>query len=69
VTTAQPDRTRGVRLGAAAGDALGASYEFGRPRGPELDVAMVGGGGLGWEAGKWTDGRTIEKDTPLRRID
>jgi len=37
----------------AAGDALGAPYEFGPARGPELEVAMVGGGV--WEAGEWTD--------------
>ena len=38
---------------AAAGDALGAPYEFGPARGPELEVAMVGGGI--WEPGEWTD--------------
>ncbi|WIM87449.1 ADP-ribosylglycohydrolase family protein [Candidatus Mycobacterium wuenschmannii] len=47
------DRVEGVLLGAAAGDALGAPYEFHPPRGPELDVAMVGGGM--WERGEWTD--------------
>ena len=47
------DRVEGVLLGAAAGDALGAPYEFGPPRGPELEVAMVGGGI--WERGEWTD--------------
>jgi ADP-ribosylglycohydrolase/protein-tyrosine phosphatase len=47
------DRVEGVLLAAAAGDALGAPYEFGPPRGPELDVAMVGGGI--WERGEWTD--------------
>ena len=31
------DRVRGVMLGAAAGDALGAGYEFGAPR-REIDV-------------------------------
>lgn len=40
-------------MGTAAGDALGAPYEFAPPRGPELDVAMVGGGP--WAAGEWTD--------------
>jgi ADP-ribosylglycohydrolase/protein-tyrosine phosphatase len=43
----------GVLLAAAAGDALGAPYEFKPPRAPELEVAMVGGGG--WERGEWTD--------------
>ena len=47
------DHVEGVLLAAAAGDALGAPYEFGPARGPELDVAMVGGGI--WERGEWTD--------------
>jgi ADP-ribosylglycohydrolase/protein-tyrosine phosphatase len=47
------DRVEGVLLAAAAGDALGAPYEFGPARGLELDVAMVGGGI--WEPGEWTD--------------
>jgi ADP-ribosyl-[dinitrogen reductase] hydrolase len=53
LTTAQIDRAAGALLGTAAGDALGAPYEFGPPRGPELEVAMVGGGP--WEPGEWTD--------------
>ena len=32
--TAELDRACGVLLGTAAGDALGAAYEFGPPRGP-----------------------------------
>jgi ADP-ribosyl-[dinitrogen reductase] hydrolase len=55
LTTAQLDRACGTLLGTAAGDALGAPYEFGPPRGPQLEVAMVGGGGFGWEPGEWTD--------------
>ena len=55
LTTAQIDRACGVLLGTAAGDALGSAYEFGPPRGPELEVAMVGGGAFGWEPGEWTD--------------
>jgi ADP-ribosylglycohydrolase len=55
LTAAQLDRACGVLLGTAAGDALGAAYEFGPPRGPELEVAMVGGGSFGWEPGEWTD--------------
>ena len=55
LTTAQLDRAVGVLLGTAAGDALGAAYEFGPPRGPELEVAMVGGGSFSWEPGEWTD--------------
>lgn len=55
LTTAHIDRACGVLLGTAGGDALGAAYEFGPPRGPELEVAMVGGGSFGWEPGEWTD--------------
>ena len=55
LTTAQLDRAVGTLLGTAAGDALGAAYEFGPPRGPELEVAMVGGGSFGWGPGEWTD--------------
>lgn len=55
LTPAQLDRACGVLLGTAAGDALGAAYEFGPPRGPQLEVAMVGGGSFGWEPGEWTD--------------
>jgi ADP-ribosyl-[dinitrogen reductase] hydrolase len=55
LTTAQLDRACGVLLATAAGDALGAPYKFGPPRGPDLEVAMVGGGSFGWEPGEWTD--------------
>ena len=55
LTTSQLDRACGVLLGTAAGDALGAASEFGPPRGPELEVVMVGGGSFGWEPGEWTD--------------
>ena len=51
--TSRNDRVEGVLLATAAGDALGAPYEFQPARGPELEVAMVGGGG--WEPGEWTD--------------
>ncbi|MBX9921183.1 MAG: ADP-ribosylglycohydrolase family protein, partial [Mycolicibacterium frederiksbergense] len=51
--TSRNDRAEGVLLGTAAGDALGAPYEFQPPRGPELPVEMTGGGP--WEAGEWTD--------------
>jgi ADP-ribosylglycohydrolase/protein-tyrosine phosphatase len=47
------DRVEGVLLATAAGDALGAPYEFQPPRGPELEVEMVGGGP--WAPGEWTD--------------
>jgi len=55
LTEAQLDRARGVLVGLAAGDALGAPYEFGPARGPELPIEMTGGGGLNWEPGEWTD--------------
>lgn len=51
--TSRDDRVEGVLLGTAAGDALGAPYEFDPPRGPELAVEMAGGGP--WEPGEWTD--------------
>lgn len=55
LSTAQLDRACGVLLATAAGDALGAPYEFEPPRGPDLEVAMVGGGSFGWNPGEWTD--------------
>ncbi len=57
--TSYNDRVEGVLLATAAGDALGAPYEFKPPRGPELEVAMVGGGP--WERGEWTDD-TVDGD-------
>jgi hypothetical protein len=57
-TTAQIDRACGVLLGTAAGDALGAAYEFGPPRGPELEVAMVGAAA---SAGSQASGRTTPR--------
>ncbi len=47
------DRCTGVLLGLAAGDALGAAYEFARP--PVGEATMKGGGLGGWGAGEWTD--------------
>jgi ADP-ribosylglycohydrolase len=42
LTTAQRDRACGALLGTAAGDALGAGYEFGEPLRPDQPVAMIG---------------------------
>jgi len=42
-------------LATAAGDALGAGYEFGPPLPATTPVRMVGGGGFGWAPGEWTD--------------
>src|SRR5262249_16711360 len=41
-------------VGAAEGG-RGAACEWGPRGGPEREVAMVGGGGFGWEPGEWTD--------------
>lgn len=49
------DRAAGALLGTAAGDALGAPYEFQPPRGPDEEVTLSGGGTFGWKAGEWTD--------------
>jgi ADP-ribosylglycohydrolase len=52
---AQLDRACGVLLATAAGDALGAGYEFGPPLPPDAPVAMNGGGTFDWAPGEWTD--------------
>ncbi len=48
------DRARGVLIGTAAGDALGAPYEFTYP-GSNTEITLKGGGAFGWEPGEWTD--------------
>lgn len=55
LTAAQRDRACGVLLATAAGDALGAGYEFDSPRGPDEPVAMIGGGLGPFAPGEWTD--------------
>lgn len=55
LTGAQQHRAAGVLLAMAAGDALGAGYEFGPPLPDGAVVAMAGGGAFGWEPGEWTD--------------
>jgi ADP-ribosyl-[dinitrogen reductase] hydrolase len=55
LTTAQRDRACGVLLATAAGDALGAAYEFGPPLPDDAPVTMRGGGAYDWEPGEWTD--------------
>jgi ADP-ribosyl-[dinitrogen reductase] hydrolase len=55
LTAAQLDRARGVLLGTAAGDALGAPFEFGGPMGPDVkvDIDEVSKRSM-WETGEWT---------------
>ena len=55
LTSIQLDRAAGAVLASAAGDALGAGYEFGPPLPDGTPVHMNGGGGFGWAPGEWTD--------------
>ena len=55
LTPAQQDRAIGAVVGTAAGDAVGAGYEFGPPLDDGVTVGMTGGGSFGWEPGEWTD--------------
>jgi len=55
LTPAQLDRACGVLLATAAGDALGAGYEFGPPLPGDTVIEMAGGGPFGWKPGEWTD--------------
>ncbi len=48
------DRAVGAVVASAAGDALGAPYEFHGPN-PAAPCELEGGGQLGWEPGEWTD--------------
>ncbi len=54
LTSAQADRAAGVLLATAAGDALGAGYEFSYPD-AQTAISMTGGGAFGFEPGEWTD--------------
>jgi ADP-ribosyl-[dinitrogen reductase] hydrolase len=54
LTPAQVDRACGVLLASAAGDALGAGYEFTFPA-ADLVPEMTGGGLGGFAPGEWTD--------------
>ncbi len=54
LTSAQTHRAAGVLLAAAAGDALGAGYEFTYPRLGQ-PIAMIGGGLGNFAPGEWTD--------------
>ena len=48
------DRAKGAVCGGAAGDALGAGYEFTNPH-PDDEIVMKGGGAFNWAPGEWTD--------------
>src|SRR5688500_8875563 len=54
ITSAQTDRACGVLIASAAGDALGAGYEFTTPA-ADLVPTMIGGGLGGFAPGEWTD--------------
>jgi ADP-ribosylglycohydrolase/predicted protein tyrosine phosphatase len=51
----QNDRAAGVLVSLAAGDALGAGYEFGAPLPDGTEVTMKGGGPFGFAPAEWTD--------------
>jgi ADP-ribosyl-[dinitrogen reductase] hydrolase len=51
----QNDRAAGVLVALAAGDALGAGYEFGAPLPDSAEVTMKGGGPFGFAPAEWTD--------------
>jgi ADP-ribosylglycohydrolase len=55
LTNAQRDRGVGVLVGTAAGDALGAGYEFDEPMTADHPVGMIGGGLGPFQPGEWTD--------------
>jgi len=59
------DRALGAVLGSAAGDALGAPYEFAPPLAGTEPVLMRAGGP--WECGEWTDDTAMSIPT-LREL-
>ncbi|SDK34664.1 ADP-ribosylglycohydrolase [Nocardioides sp. YR527] len=60
LTEAQSDRAVGAIVGTAVADALGAHYEFDRPRLGADEKAQMLGGGLGpFAPGEWTDDTTM----------
>src|SRR4051794_22454311 len=55
LTSLQSDRAAGVLIALAAGDALGAGYEFEPAMPDDAEVAMIGGGPFNFEPAEWTD--------------
>jgi ADP-ribosyl-[dinitrogen reductase] hydrolase len=55
LSTIQRDRAIGAIIGSAAGDALGAPFEFKPPIGHQEPLQMNGGGSFRWAPGEWTD--------------
>src|SRR5699024_12319424 len=55
LSPAQRQRAVGPVVAAAAGDALGAPYEFQPPVPAPEDIDMIGGGVLDWQPGEGTD--------------
>ena len=53
------DRYLGCLYGLAAGDALGATYEFKKRDSFQCDGAMVGGGPFNLKKGEWTDDTSL----------
>lgn len=51
----QAERAAGVLLATAAGDALGAGYEFTYPAAADATIDMIGGGPFHFAPGEWTD--------------
>lgn len=62
------DRARGVLLATAAGDALGAGYEFGPPLPADAPVTMKGGGTFRWAPGEWTDDTSMALAVTVGRL-
>jgi ADP-ribosyl-[dinitrogen reductase] hydrolase len=54
LSAAEKDRAVGAVLASAAGDPMGAPYEFGALN-PSAPCELEGGGGFGWAPGEWTD--------------
>jgi len=56
IDAAVTGRAVGAVVASAAGDALGAGYEFKNPS-PDQEIAMIGGGPFAhkWAKGEWTD--------------